>query len=95
MNSFSRGLAAAIALGLSALAGPALAQVQQMAAERLAVTDLDLSTPTGKAELEHRVRKSAASLCRRDGANTGPSLEAQDGFDRCYRKAVQDALIGR
>lgn len=93
MHILLRGLLAVIALGLPA--APALAQVQPIAAERVAVADLDLSTPAGKAELEHRVRKSAASLCRQDGANSGPSLEAQDGFDRCYRKAVQGALAGR
>lgn len=97
MKTYLRGLAAVIALGLPALAVPAMAQgpLETAYAERVGVTDLDLTTPAGLTEMTHRVRKAAASLCRQDGANSGPSLEAQDRFDSCYRKSVDRALAGR
>jgi UrcA family protein len=95
MKTLSHGLAAVIAFGLPAFAVPALAQSQPTIAEHVTIADLDLATPKGVAEMTHRVRKAAASLCRQDGANSGPALEAQDRFDACYRKSTDEALSGR
>lgn len=92
MNMISRGLVAAITLGLPA-AQPAFANTRAAApqiGERVVYADLDLTSNTGAAELLRRVRKAAVSAC--DSQGRGPSLEDQDRFDACRRTAVARAL---
>lgn len=73
-------------LALSVLGAPAVAQ-DQPAQTRVKVSDLDLTSPRGRAEAERRLQSSASSTCRNHG-ETGLASMAAAG--RCKDDLVRN-----
>ena len=73
---------------LASAAGPAQAETE-VRHRMVGYADLDLSTATGQAKLDARLRRAAAAVC---AANSSPHplTEAMEAR-RCYRDALQSA----
>jgi UrcA family protein len=75
INAPSGLVALALAVGISAVSGPALTEpsTAQATASGLSANveyrDLDLTTDAGRLELQHRVRVAARKLCEEQGPN--------------------------
>lgn len=73
------------------LAGPALAE-ERGPDIRVVYRDLNLQTPEGVAQLDHRLARAVEWSCRVDGSGT--ELRKQMEAFHC-RKAKQAELVGR
>ncbi len=84
----SLALAAQPALASPTAATPAQAE-SEVRHRMVGYADLDLSTATGQAKFDARLRRAAAAVCE---ANYGPHplTEAMEAR-RCYRDALQSA----
>jgi UrcA family protein len=78
-------------LAIAALVASQPATAQSVETRSIAVrtADLDLRTPAGAAELEHRIAHAAANAC---GTISMSSLEERDRTDACRAKAKADAM---
>ena len=78
--TISAGLCAATLI----MSNPAFAEVRSVAVK---VSDLNLATPTGQAQLEKRVIRAARSVCSSDSHSVRDLVAAQ----KCEARAIAKA----
>jgi UrcA family protein len=73
----------------AAAAGALLAAQPAMAAPQVAIDyrDLDLSTPQGQKELDHRLTRAARQVCRTTAVQTGSNVRSWVDPD-CVKEVV-------
>ncbi len=80
------GAVAAIALITAVPAHAALPDSAQVAVK---YSDLDLSSPEGRATLEGRIERAARQICRMDGPTPTGSRLPTNAMRECYKKATE------
>jgi UrcA family protein len=76
-------IAIALAAGIASVGAPAFSEPSQGLSTQISYRDLDLATSAGQAELQHRVRIAARTLC----TSTGPDLTSGEAL-KCENQAV-------
>src|SRR5690606_38740382 len=76
MTQFASKIAGAAAIALAALPLVAIAGIAEAAPATVQISDLELSTPEGKAQFKARVKSAAQDYCR-DRAPTGTRMASR------------------
>lgn len=85
-----RALIGAATLGVALLAVPATAGEDQGNSMQVTYGDLDLSTDSGKKELEARLTRAARQVCEVDRKQTGTRMVTSEQR-RCLARAKKDS----
>jgi UrcA family protein len=80
----------ALAIPAHASAPAAAATVEAAPSVRVQYGDLNLETPAGRAQLQHRIARAASDVCE-DWHGVGTPLQGQVAFSHCRDAAVSHA----